>query len=99
MQEIIIDISPTGDIKLEGNNIEGPDCKKLTEGIEEALGVVTASKKKPGCRSGSTPLAAPKRARARYRTLERLPLPSLRGLSHRETLPVKDQYAEDEAWL
>jgi hypothetical protein len=47
MQEIIIDISPTGDIKLEGNNIEGPDCKKLTEGIEEALGVVTASKKTP----------------------------------------------------
>lgn len=47
MQEIIIDISPTGDVNVEGKNIDGPDCKKLTEGIETALGTVTHTVKKP----------------------------------------------------
>ena len=47
MQEIIIEISPTGDVKVEGKNIEGPDCKKLTAEIEQALGSVQSVKHKP----------------------------------------------------
>ena len=40
MEEIIIDISSNGDVKIEGVNIKGPDCVKLTAEIEKALGDV-----------------------------------------------------------
>ncbi len=45
-QEIVIDISPTGDVQVEGVGIAGPDCKLLTKEIESALGEVTKSIKK-----------------------------------------------------
>ena len=37
-EEIRIDISATGDVTVEGVNIEGPHCVALTKEIEEALG-------------------------------------------------------------
>lgn len=46
-EEIVIDVSPTGDVTVEGKNIEGSDCKALTREIEQALGTVTATKLKP----------------------------------------------------
>lgn len=46
-EEIIIDIAPNGDVRIEANNVVGPECESLTADIEEALGVVTARKHKP----------------------------------------------------
>ncbi len=45
-QEIVIDISATGDVQVEGVGIQGPDCKLLTKEIESALGEVTKTVKK-----------------------------------------------------
>jgi hypothetical protein len=47
VQEIFIDVDTKGNVTIEGKNIAGADCKKLTEGIEQELGEVTAFKKKP----------------------------------------------------
>lgn len=46
-EEIVIDVSETGDVKVEGVGIAGPDCVKLTAGLEAALGTVTKRVKKP----------------------------------------------------
>lgn len=46
-EEIVIDISATGDVKVEGKNIEGPHCVQLTKEIEEALGERQKVTKKP----------------------------------------------------
>lgn len=46
-QEIRIDISATGDVTVEGVNIEGPHCVALTKEIEEALGERQKVTKKP----------------------------------------------------
>lgn len=45
-EEIEITIEKNGDVSVEGKNIAGADCVKLTAEIEKALGVVTATKKK-----------------------------------------------------
>lgn len=48
MLEIDVDISPNGDVTIEGKSADlGPDCKVLTKEIEQALGTVTASTVKP----------------------------------------------------
>lgn len=47
MQEIVIDVDPVGNVTVEGKGIEGSECKALTQGIEEAIGVVTKTVKKP----------------------------------------------------
>ena len=48
MQEIWIDISANGDVRIEGKSADlGSDCKALTAEIEAALGSVTATKIKP----------------------------------------------------
>lgn len=48
MHEIDIDISPNGDVTIEGKSADlGADCKTLTKEIEAALGVVTATTLKP----------------------------------------------------
>ena len=47
MPDIIIDIGPDGEIKMEVKGAVGADCEKLTEALEEALGVVTSKKKLP----------------------------------------------------
>lgn len=46
MEEITIDIDERGNVTVEGHGISGPDCKKLTEGIEKALGVATKTELK-----------------------------------------------------
>lgn len=46
-EEIVIDIAANGDFTVEGKNIEGPDCMKLTAEIEDALGERTKVTKKP----------------------------------------------------
>ncbi len=47
MEEILIDVSPTGDVKIEGKGIAGSDCTALTKELEEALGTVTKRELKP----------------------------------------------------
>lgn len=46
-EEITIDIDSVGNVKVEGKNIEGPHCMKLTAEIEKALGDVEKVTKKP----------------------------------------------------
>ena len=46
MEEIEILISPTGDVKVEGKGIAGPDCVLLTKELEDALGTVEKRVKK-----------------------------------------------------
>jgi hypothetical protein len=45
VEEIIIDIDPEGNVRIEGKGIKGPDCLKLTAAIEEAIGTVTSRQK------------------------------------------------------
>ncbi len=47
MKQVIIEVSPTGEIKLEAKNFKGADCEKATKALEEALGVAGPRKKKP----------------------------------------------------
>lgn len=47
MQEIVIDIDPSGDVKVEGKGFVGSECQALTKAIEEALGDVTKTELKP----------------------------------------------------
>ena len=46
MEEILIEIGANGEVTVEGNGIVGPDCVKLTEALEDALGDVTKRTKK-----------------------------------------------------
>jgi len=46
-EEIVIDIDSEGNVRVEGKNIEGPHCVKLTAEIEAALGDVQSVTKKP----------------------------------------------------
>jgi hypothetical protein len=46
-QEIVIDVSANGDVTIEGKGFDGPECKKLTKELEEAVGVVTHTTIKP----------------------------------------------------
>lgn len=45
-ETIHIDIDAQGNVQVEGVDIIGPDCKKLTAEIESALGTVTKETKK-----------------------------------------------------
>lgn len=45
-EEIIIDIAPNGDVRIEGKNFTGPECETVTAAIEAALGTVTSKKHK-----------------------------------------------------
>ncbi len=40
MQEIIIEVGPSGDVTVGVKGVAGPDCQKLTEAIEDAVGDV-----------------------------------------------------------
>lgn len=40
MQEVIIDIDPAGNVKVEGKGFVGSECQAVTRAIEEALGDV-----------------------------------------------------------
>ena len=44
---IEVTVSPIGEIKIEGVGFKGPDCEQATQYLEEALGTVSNSVKKP----------------------------------------------------
>lgn len=56
MAEIIIDIDERGNVRVEGKDISGPDCKALTKEIEDAIGVVEKVELKPEYRRARTVL-------------------------------------------
>lgn len=44
MEEIIVDISPEGEVKISVKGVKGKSCKDLTKALEAALGDVKESK-------------------------------------------------------
>ena len=47
MAELVIKIAPDGQTSLNVEGAHGPSCKDITKGLEDALGVITASGRKP----------------------------------------------------
>lgn len=47
MQEVIVTVDETGDVKVEARGVKGSGCKALTEAIEKAIGTVSGDVKKP----------------------------------------------------
>ena len=47
MKQIIVKVGPIGQIKIEAVGYKGQSCKKATEALEKALGLVKSSEKKP----------------------------------------------------
>jgi hypothetical protein len=45
--EIVVDISPDGEIRIEGRGFSGPECYKATAALEAALGKITKDQKSP----------------------------------------------------
>lgn len=56
MEEIIIDIDETGNVKVEGKGFRDGDCLKLTKDIEDALGTIEKRSLKPEARVAKTVL-------------------------------------------
>jgi hypothetical protein len=46
-KQLVIEISPTGDTKVDAQGFKGNECDKVAEHIEVALGGVQSKKKKP----------------------------------------------------
>lgn len=47
MEELIVDIAPDGEIKIDALGFEGTSCEEATRELEAALGVVTDRDQKP----------------------------------------------------
>jgi len=47
MQEIIIDVEVTGEVKMEGKGFHGKSCDEAMGHFEKALGMVSDRKNKP----------------------------------------------------
>jgi hypothetical protein len=47
MKQVIIEITTTGEVKIEGKGFKGAECEKATKALEEALGAVKDRKKSP----------------------------------------------------
>jgi len=47
MKTISVDISETGEVKIEATGFKGKGCKEATAAIEKAIGVVKATQTKP----------------------------------------------------
>lgn len=47
MKQIIIEVSATGELKIEAVGFKGNACEKATRALEEALGKPSNRKKKP----------------------------------------------------
>ncbi len=47
MKQVIIEVSETGEVKIEAVGFKGNSCDKATEAFEKALGVVKGKKRKP----------------------------------------------------
>lgn len=46
-EQITIEIDTDGSVRVEGHDIAGPECTKLTAAIESALGETVRQTKKP----------------------------------------------------
>ncbi|MBE3141434.1 MAG: DUF2997 domain-containing protein [Thermoplasmata archaeon] len=46
-KEIIIEINPEGEVKIEGKNFNGMECDKFMKAFEDALGVRKGRTNKP----------------------------------------------------
>lgn len=46
-REVIIEISPKGDVKIEASGFSGSGCKEATAAFEEAIGGKTKTELKP----------------------------------------------------
>jgi hypothetical protein len=44
---ITVEVSPTGEIQIEGHGFNGPECEQATRFLDEALGIVRTKAKKP----------------------------------------------------
>ena len=47
MKQVIIDITPDGETKIEAVGFKGKGCAEATRAIEQALGAVAKTQKKP----------------------------------------------------
>lgn len=47
MKTIIVEVSPTGEVKIDAVGFKGNACQQATAAIEKALGTVTAKAFKP----------------------------------------------------
>lgn len=47
MKQVIVTISPTGEIEVKGAGFKGKECKKHIDAVSKALGTVTKSCKLP----------------------------------------------------
>ena len=47
MKSIVVNVSDTGEVKIEAIGFKGASCEKATAAIEKALGVVKSKTKKP----------------------------------------------------
>lgn len=47
MKEIVIEIAPSGEVKIEAVGFKGSSCDQATKVFEDALGVVADKKRKP----------------------------------------------------
>lgn len=47
MQQILVDISPEGEVKVQAEGVTGSGCKELTKALEQALGKTVSDQKKP----------------------------------------------------
>jgi hypothetical protein len=46
-QQIVVDISPEGEVKIEAKGFTGSTCAAATKPLEDALGVVAGRQLKP----------------------------------------------------
>jgi hypothetical protein len=51
---ITVEVSPTGDIRIEGHGFKGPECEAATRFLEQALGIVRAKQRKPEYNQSTT---------------------------------------------
>jgi len=46
-QQIVVTVSPDGEVQVEAQGVRGAGCQQLTAALEKALGERTADQKKP----------------------------------------------------
>lgn len=47
MQQVIVTVDETGEVKVEAKGVKGRGCKALTDAIERAIGDVTGDRQTP----------------------------------------------------
>lgn len=47
MKQVIVEISETGEVKVEAKCVVGSSCQDLTRDLQNAIGRTTADQKKP----------------------------------------------------